>query len=199
MGKKKGSGKKKSAASAPAKPTGAAKPTEPTGAARASADKSAPQSSSAGVTPVHAADHDEATPVLPPPVPPPAPEKVAPFTADPPTGSTEKRLFRRIPFFRKIQFKFESMDAFKSEFANDISIGGMFIKTDAPEPVGSVVFLRFDLKDGSKILSGYGKVVRVNPKGQPDFDPGMGVEFLKFDEESLLRVKQLVAERFDDR
>jgi len=139
---------------------------------------------------------EEPTPLAPPPEFPLDVVEATPINADPPTGSSERRIFRRVPFFRKIQYKFESMDAFRAEYANDISIGGMFIKTEAPEPVGSVIFLEFDLKDGSKILSGYGKVVRVNPKGVPDFDPGMGVEFLKFDEESMTRIKSLVKDRF---
>lgn len=113
------------------------------------------------------------------------------------TGGSDRRLFRRVPFFRKVEYRFESMDDFRSQFANDLSLGGMFIKTDEPEPMGTVIFLQFDLQDGSKILSGYGKVVRVNPRGVPDFDPGMGVEFLKFDDESLRRIRQLVAERFN--
>src|SRR5208282_4417202 len=99
-------------------------------------------------------------------------------------------------FFRKIEYKFESLDAFRSQLANDISIGGMFIKTDNPAPIGSVIFLEFDLKDGSVILKGYEKVVRVNPVGVPDFDPGMGVEFLKFDEDSAQKIKKLVKDRF---
>ncbi len=139
---------------------------------------------------------DEPTPIAPPPESPGDHAELTPVRADAPTGTSERRIFRRVPFFRKIQYKFESMDAFRTEFANDISIGGMFIKTDAPEPLGAVIFLEFDLKDGSRILSGYGKVVRVNPKGTPDFDSGMGVEFMKFDEASMLHIKQLISGRF---
>ena len=115
---------------------------------------------------------------------------------DRPTSGSDRRLFRRVPFFRKVQYKFATIDEFKSRFANDLSLGGMFIRTDEPEPMGTVIFLEFDLQDGSKILTGYGKVVRVNPKDQPGFDPGMGIEFLKFDEESLQRIRALVSDQF---
>lgn len=150
----------------------------------------------AGATP-RAAGGDEPTPIVEarpdvvPAAPTPRPD------VDRQTGGSDRRLFRRVPFFRKVQYRFESMDDFRSQFANDLSLGGMFIKTDEPEPMGTVIFLQFDLQDGSKILSGYGKVVRVNPRGVPDFDPGMGIEFLKFDDESLQRIRQLVAERFN--
>ena len=154
-------------------------------------------SSSVGAIP--AVPDGEATPV----VAPRSLEATVPV-ATPPTSpkddrrasTADRRLWRRIPFFRTIQYKFDTIDQFKSEIAGDLSLGGIFIKTEKPEPVGSVIYLEFDLRDGSKILAGYGKVVRVNPVGQPDYDPGMGVEFLKFDEESTTRIRQLVSERY---
>lgn len=159
-------------------------------------------SASAGVTPEPPDGGREATPV----VPPRADTHAAPESTsgagkepdrrpDPQTGGSDRRIFRRVPFFRKVQYRFETLEEFKSRFASDISLGGMFIRTDEPEPLGTVVFLEFDLQDGSKILTGYGKVVRVNPRGVADFDPGMGIEFMKFDDESLRRIKQLIADR----
>lgn len=164
---------------------------KPVNGAVASADRSAP-----GVRPPEEEWPEEATPIVPPPDFPHDPAEPTPVSVDPPPGTPERRLHRRVPFFRKIEYKFETLDAFRTLFANDISIGGMFIKTDRPEPIGSVIFLEFDLKDGSVILAGYGKVVRVNPVGVPDFDAGMGVEFLKFDEDSMVKIKQLVKDRF---
>src|SRR5438270_7467523 len=69
----------------------------------------------------------ENTPIVPPPEIPPVEARPAPIgQVEPSTG--ERRLWRRVPFFRKIQYKFETMEQFRSEFANDISLGGMFIK-----------------------------------------------------------------------
>jgi len=141
----------------------------------------------------------EATPISPPRVikPKADPDPISTTPAGRATGP-ERRLFRRVPFFRKVQYKFETIEQFKSEMANDISLGGMFIKTDAPEPIGSVIYLEFDLQDGTKILSGYGKVVRVISKpSPPEFEAGMGVEFLRFDDDSMEKIRQLVAERFN--
>lgn len=137
---------------------------------------------------------EELTPVV---APPKRDEQAVDRTPDRVTASSaERRIWRRVPFFRKVQYKFETMEQFRSEFANDLSIGGMFIKTESPETIGTVIFLEFDLKDGSKIMKGYGKVVRVNKPGTPEMDPGMGVEFLKFDDESMARIRALVAERY---
>ena len=156
------------------------------------------------VAPVHVAtattSAEELTPVMPPPASvqtAPVPPVAVDRTPDRVTASSaERRIWRRVPFFRKVHYKFETMEQFRSEFAQDLSIGGMFIKTDAPESIGTVIFLEFDLKDGSKIMKGYGKVVRVNKPGTPEMDPGMGVEFLKFDDESMTRIRALVAERY---
>src|SRR3954468_23980379 len=61
---------------------------------------------------------EERTPIAPPPELPLDVVESTPVHADPPTGSSERRIFRRVPFFRKIQYKFESMDAFRAEYAN---------------------------------------------------------------------------------
>lgn len=163
-------------------------------AAKAAADpaeRTPPVGAPAGI------DRDELTPAVPPPVSADAGVVPRRFDDDRPSRTTDRRIFRRVPFFRKVQYRFESLEQFKSEVANDISLGGMFIRTDEPEAIGSVIFLEFDLKDGSKLLRGYGKVVRVNPKGVPDFDAGMGIEFLKFDDESIARIRSLIADRYE--
>ena len=167
------------------------------GVASAKADATPRTDADAGATP-QAAGTDEPTPVVEARADVVSGPRTGELRADDrPTGGSDRRLFRRVPFFRKVQYRFETIEDFRSRFANDLSLGGMFIKTEKPEPMGTVIFLEFDLQDGSKILSGYGKVVRVNPAGVPDFDPGMGIEFLKFDDESLQRIRQLVSERFN--
>ena len=186
MGKKR-KGKKAGASKGAAKASGRAGATP----AAVGPDERTPPVPAAGI------DREELTPVLPPPVSVDAGAIPRPFDDDRPSRSTDRRIFRRVPFFRKVHYRFESLEEFKSEVANDISLGGMFIRTEEPEAIGSVIFLEFDLKDGSKLLRGYGKVVRVNPKGVPDFDAGMGIEFLKFDDESIARIRALIAERYE--
>ncbi len=187
-------GKKRKKKGSPPPPSEAARPPAPPAPPpeRISAD--------AGATPVSPAVNEATPVVVRPDVRAPAPGAKPPDREEERrTGGSDRRLFRRVPFFRKVQYRFETMEDFRTRFANDLSLGGMFIKTDEPEPMGTVIYLEFDLQDGSKILSGYGKVVRVNPKDGPaEFDPGMGVEFLKFDDESRVRIKQLVAEKFNN-
>ena len=73
--------------------------------------------------------------------------------------------------------------------------GGIFIKTETPREEGSVIYLQFTLRDGSKLIEGMGKVVRVNPPGDPKRPGGMGIEFMNFDEESMALIAEICAQR----
>jgi uncharacterized protein (TIGR02266 family) len=106
---------------------------------------------------------------------------------------SDRRRFTRVPLDLLIQYRFESFDAFLSEYAADVSVGGMFVRTGTPRPVGTMIYLQFTLKDGIRLIEALGKVVRVNP---PDHElPGMGVEFVNLDDESLAMVEAIVRER----
>jgi uncharacterized protein (TIGR02266 family) len=71
----------------------------------------------------------------------------------------------------------------------------MFIRTEKPRDEGSFVYLQFALKDGSRLIEGLGKVVRVNPPGDPEGVPGMGIEFVNMDVESVELIQEIVANR----
>jgi uncharacterized protein (TIGR02266 family) len=80
-----------------------------------------------------------------------------------------------------------------SEYSTNISIGGMFIRTDQPKDEGTLVYLQFYLRDGAKLIEGLGRVVRVNPSDlADDAAAGMGIEFVNFDEESMELIRQIV-------
>ncbi|MFW5878661.1 MAG: PilZ domain-containing protein, partial [Myxococcota bacterium] len=86
--------------------------------------------------------------------------------SDDDVGSGEdKRRFPRAPLSLLVQYRFDSFDDFLSEYSADISCGGMFIRTEDPRPVGSMIYLQFALKDGSKLIEGLGRVVHVNDSG----------------------------------
>jgi type IV pilus assembly protein PilZ len=105
----------------------------------------------------------------------------------------ERRKYPRVPLNLLIQFRFDTFEAFISEYASDISEGGMFIRCEDAREEGSMVYLQFGLKDGTRLIEGLGRVVRVNPKGSSN--PGMGVEFVNFDEESRQMIEAIVRER----
>jgi molecular chaperone DnaK len=105
---------------------------------------------------------------------------------------SDRRRFTRVPLDLLIQYRFESFDAFMSEYAADVSVGGMFVRTRDPRPIGTMIYLQFTLKDGIRLIEALGKVVRVVSGGD---EPGMGIEFVNLDEDSREMVEAIVRER----
>jgi uncharacterized protein (TIGR02266 family) len=111
-----------------------------------------------------------------------------------PSGSNRRR-FARIRLQLLVQFRFDSLDDFAAEYASDLSAGGIFLKTDQPREQGTFVFLQFSLRDGSRIIEGLGRVVRVVPPGVPGRTAGMGIEFVNLDADSTAVLEEIVARR----
>lgn len=108
----------------------------------------------------------------------------------------EKRRHPRTPLNVLVQFRFDTFDEFMAEYSLNISPGGIFIRTDHPREQGSIIYLQFALKDGSKLIEGMGRVVRVNPPGgDPKHPAGMGIEFMNFDEDSMALIAEICAQR----
>ena len=110
------------------------------------------------------------------------------------TKDADRRQNPRVSLSLLIQYRFDSLEDFLSEYSTDISMGGMFIRTDTPKDEGTLVYLQFYLRDGAKLIEGLGRVVRVN-SAEPAVDDvavGMGIEFINFDEESMELIRQIV-------
>jgi len=105
----------------------------------------------------------------------------------------EKRKYPRTPLSLLVQYRFNTFEEFLAEYSVNLSLGGIFIRTDHPKEEGSIVYLQFSLKDGSRLIEGMGRVVRVNPTGVAGRPPGMGIEFLNFDDESIALIEEIVA------
>lgn len=109
----------------------------------------------------------------------------------------DRRRYPRVPLSLLIQYRFDTLEDFLAEYSTDISIGGMFIRTDQPREVGSLIYLQFYLRDGAKLIEGLGRVVRVSDQepGRTDGEYGMGVEFVNFDAESMKLIEQIVGQQ----
>ena len=110
-------------------------------------------------------------------------------------GGDERRRHERVPLSLLVQYRLNTFEDFLAEYSADISAGGMFIRTNEPREEGAMIYLQFWLKDGSKLIEGLGKVVRVNPPGDPNRIPGMGIEFVNFDEESMSLIHEIIDSR----
>lgn len=111
------------------------------------------------------------------------------------TDSDERRRHPRTPLSILVQFRFNTFEEFLAEYSVNLSPGGMFIRTDEPREEGAVIYLQFSLKDGSRLIEGMGRVVRVNPPGVKDRVAGMGIEFVNFDDDSMALIEEICASR----
>jgi len=88
---------------------------------------------------------------------------------------------------------YRSMDGFITDWAVNISRGGMFINTRNPLAVGTTVRLIISLPDTAFPFDLTGRVTRVaefnNPSNQV---PGMGIEFVGVDDEKRARIERFV-------
>lgn len=106
-------------------------------------------------------------------------------------AGAERRRHPRTPLNVLVQYRFDTFDDFLAEYATNLSPSGIFIRTDAPREEGAVIFLQFTLKDGSRLIEGMGKVVRVNEAAPR----GMGIEFVSVDDESMALILEVCAQR----
>lgn len=72
-------------------------------------------------------------------------------------------------------------------FARDISVGGMFIETDQPMPVGSQITIRFNLEESDPIVVATAEVTYQVGR------MGVGVQFIEIAPEDLKRIEDYVA------
>src|SRR5262245_17692062 len=116
------------------------------------------------------------------------------MASDSSDSSRKERKHTRTPVSLLVQYRFNSLEDFLAEYATNLSPGGIYITTDDPSPVGTMLHLQFSLKDGSRLIEGMGRVAHVhkNAAGQPR---GMGVEFVQFDERNLALIARICAGR----
>src|SRR5712692_8952289 len=88
---------------------------------------------------------------------------------------------------------YRSVDGFITDWAVNISRGGMFINTRNPLAVGTTVRLIISLPDTAFPFDLSGRVTRVNhPHNPSNHVSGMGIEFLDVEDEKRERIERFV-------
>ena len=102
-------------------------------------------------------------------------------------GNSGRRESRRV-----INREFASVEEFVSEYVNNISRSGAFVRSPDPLPIGTRVALKFSvIIDELETIEGLGEVVRVVPPGGPT-PSGMGVVFVELTRHSKDLVERLL-------
>lgn len=100
---------------------------------------------------------------------------------------------RRIALHRKMVLRFPNFDGFATQYSTNISMTGMFVRSDEPQPPGTPVSFEFRMQDGAQLIRGKGWVVWARDQDDgPDKPAGMGVEFTDLDRESRRLIRWLI-------
>jgi uncharacterized protein (TIGR02266 family) len=99
-----------------------------------------------------------------------------------------------------VRYKSATLDEFIEHHSHDVSRGGMFIKTPQPFPPGTLLKFEVRIAEDRKVMQGVGRVVwkRDASLSDPDLPGGMGVKFIKLDDDSRRLIDQLLALRRDE-
>lgn len=106
-------------------------------------------------------------------------------TGDGADGKFERRGGLRAPVSFKVSYV--SIDDLVESYTEDISRGGMFVRTDDPLPMGDVVVVDVSLPDGGPSYHAFARVAHVigDEALSEGKVPGMGLEFLDLGETPL--------------
>jgi len=106
----------------------------------------------------------------------------------------DRRATARYP--ARFAVRFRTVDEFKREYATNISAGGLFIRTDAPPEMSSVIHVELELPGGTPVAGKMLVVHRVGPAeaAQRNVEPGVGVQLVEADDLFRERIDKFVAE-----
>jgi type IV pilus assembly protein PilZ len=106
-------------------------------------------------------------------------------------GGIERRRYER--FDTSISVDYSSGDTFLFSYIQNISEMGIFIRSDTPLPIGTVLELKF-APDGQVPMEVLGEVTWINPYRPfgDNLNPGMGVRFRELSADLRERIVALV-------
>jgi uncharacterized protein (TIGR02266 family) len=110
-----------------------------------------------------------------------------------PLSDESRRAFPRVP--TQFAVRFATVQDFVLEYAANISAGGVFVHSNDPPPMNSVVRVEMELPGGGPPVPARAMVVhRVTPEEAQAKGtlPGMGVQFMDADDEFRRRIDQAI-------
>ena len=108
-------------------------------------------------------------------------------------GARERRQARRVQVALEVNYR--SADTFLFAYITDLSLLGIFVRTDSPIPPGTRLTLRFTPPGQSASMDLEGQVMWINPVRpvqEGGRSPGMGIRFIEVTEQQRERLVELV-------
>lgn len=97
----------------------------------------------------------------------------------------------------RVRLKYPDVETLVERFAPNVTLGGIFLASRDPKPVGATIRFEVSLLGGTCVLAGEGRVTWVKPyDAQAPTQPhGMGVSFTRLDPGSRDMFRRLVERR----
>jgi len=99
----------------------------------------------------------------------------------------------------RMKVRFPDLTTLLENYAKDISQGGIFIPTNDPKPVGSVISLTLIHPESGEEIEVQGEVIRVvteveaREKHDRQLTPGMGIKFIDLSERQQQSLDRFLA------
>ncbi|HEV8631161.1 MAG TPA: PilZ domain-containing protein [Thermoanaerobaculia bacterium] len=107
---------------------------------------------------------------------------------------SQRRAFPRIPLRAKARMEFSEQRCFLSEWAVNLSPGGMFVRSEAAMASGQRFDFEASLTPKGPLFGGSGEVLWVRREWEGSArPPGFAVRFLELDEEGRAAIERLAA------
>jgi type IV pilus assembly protein PilZ len=106
-------------------------------------------------------------------------------------AGVEQRSHPRAPLSAAVRIDYPTRQSVAASFCRNISVGGMFVETPLPPPVGTEVEFELALVPLGVTIAGRGEVVWTRPSADPD-SGGFGLRFVEISPEDRQLVFQLV-------
>ncbi|MFH0799078.1 MAG: TIGR02266 family protein [Pseudomonadota bacterium] len=105
----------------------------------------------------------------------------------------ERRIHSRREYRTKVVFEDEFGDGLFYVYSEDLSMGGIFLASDIPAKVGSLLFLSFQLPEHKRPVRATAEVVR-RTAGEGPKSSGMGVRFAGLSDVARKRLEEFLSE-----
>jgi len=107
-------------------------------------------------------------------------------------SATDKRIYVRIPVHVHTTVKDEDFDGTMTFVSEDLSIGGVFLRSDYVFDIGTGLDIELNLPDECGIVRATAKVVWARIEDGAG-SPGMGISFVDFSDVDRRLLEQFVA------
>lgn len=117
-------------------------------------------------------------------------KKAAPAVVASGVTTSTKRQFTRLPV--NLMIDYQVLDQFLYDYATNLSLGGVFIRSSNPLPVGTKLRVQFSLPGLKQMVVTWGEVAHVVEERAKEGFTGMGIRFDDLDAGAKKLIDQLI-------